>query len=407
MSGRNGYYIRFNLHHRLQHGLIALGVIMLIVTGFPLKYPELGFSHVMALLFGGPYGAAMMHRFFGLMMTVGVAYHILYLLYRFLKGDRSWEMIPTVRDVKEAYETLLYWLTIRPTLPRYGRYSFLEKLEYLGVGFGASIMVLTGIALWFPVYSTRILPNWVMELSFRAHSQEALLAATVIFLWHFYFVHLSPVEFPMNRTFLDGKYPLEHLRLNHPREYEELYGEEVPDSERAPHVGVLTTGVWRSLVYGGLATVALSLVSSWLLAARVLERSEPNAPITAEILTVRIPVPNFGIGPQEEPERDRASESWSLAGVLCTDCHKPPIDNGGELNFNHFLHSELKVGCTECHQVGHSDPAGLIDGPAACFRCHQERAPQVQFSCSRCHPASRDGQPLPPSHRELAGGEPD
>jgi len=135
------------------------------------------------------------------------------------------------------------------------------------------------------VNSTRILPNWVMELSFRAHSQEALLAATVIFLWHFYFVHLSPVEFPMNRTFLDGKYPLERLRLNHHREYEGLFGEEVPGSERAPHVGALTTGVWRSLVYGGLATVALSLVSIWLLAGVVVEnksipgryRSEPDA----------------------------------------------------------------------------------------------------------------------------------
>ena len=103
------------MHHRIQHGLIALSVIMLIMTGFPLKYPELGFSHAMALMFGGAYGAAMVHRFFGLMMSVAVAYHLLYLIYRYFRGDRSWEMIPTFRDVKEAYETLfeLPYMTVR------------------------------------------------------------------------------------------------------------------------------------------------------------------------------------------------------------------------------------------------------------------------------------------------------
>jgi formate dehydrogenase subunit gamma len=400
-GGNSGHYQRLNLHHRIQHGLIALSVIMLIMTGFPLKYPELGFSHAMALLFGGAYGSAMVHRFFGLMMSVAVAYHILYLIYRYFRGARSWEMIPTFRDVKEAYETLLYWLTIRPTLPRFGRYSFLEKLEYLGVGFGASIMVLTGIALWFPVYSTRILPNWVMELSFRAHSQEALLAATVIFLWHFYFVHLSPVEFPMNRSFLDGKYSIEHLRLNHPREYEQLYGEEVPDSERAPHVSRLTPSVWRAMVYGGLATIALSIVSSWLLAGRVLERSEPNAPITAEIFTVRVITPRPHAKDKGDTESAEGSALWSLSGVRCTDCHKPPIEGNGKVNFNHFLHTELKVGCTECHAVGHHDSAKLIGGPAACFRCHVERVPQIQFNCSKCHSSFDDSQPLPYSHTEL------
>ena len=399
----SGHYERLNFHHRIQHGLLAISIIALIMTGFPLKFPQLGFSKALVIIFGGAYGAAMVHRFFGLVMCASVAYHVIYLLYRYAKGDRSWAMVLTVRDAVEAYETLLYWLSIRKTLPRYGRYNYLEKLEYLGVAFGSSIMVLTGVALWFPIWATQLLPNWIMELSFRAHSQEALLAATVIFMWHFYFVHLSPVEFPMNTAFLDGKCSLKSLRYNHPREYEELYGEEVPEEERLPpHRTKLTPGVWRGLAYGSLATLLLCIGMSWVLAGRVLARSEPNAPIEAEILTVSLSAQR----PAKTPDEAVLGVAAGTNGVQpspfdhrCRDCHRRPIETSGKISFNHYLHSELKVVCVECHAVGHSDSRELVGGPAACYKCHERTRPDERFSCSSCHPGFDDSRPIPASHK--------
>jgi len=111
---------------------------------------------------------------------------------------------------------------LAPVRPRFGRYNFIEKFEYLAVGWGSVIMIGTGVLLWAPHVSLMFLPKWVMDIAFAVHSWEAILAFLAIIVWHMYNVHVNPAVFPMSRVWLTGRISLHELRENHPLEYERL-----------------------------------------------------------------------------------------------------------------------------------------------------------------------------------------
>jgi hypothetical protein len=80
----------------------------------------------------------------------------------------------------------------------------------------------TGLALWFPVFVTRLLPGWALNVATIIHSDEALLATGFIFTVHFFNTHLRPEKFPMDTVIFTGRMSLEELREDKPAEYESL-----------------------------------------------------------------------------------------------------------------------------------------------------------------------------------------
>jgi len=73
-------------------------------------------------------------------------------------------------------------------------------------------MAVTGLALWFKLYATRLVPRWVLGVFTTVHFFEAILATLAIFVWHFYFVIFDPDVYPVNWAWLDGKItPHQHL----------------------------------------------------------------------------------------------------------------------------------------------------------------------------------------------------
>jgi cytochrome b subunit of formate dehydrogenase len=79
-------------------------------------------------------------------------------------------------------------------------------------------MVTTGIIMWQKEIVTSFLPGYVINFALIAHSDEALLAALFLFIWHFYNVHFSTSVFPMGTVFLTGYLP-EHLMVEEHYEY--------------------------------------------------------------------------------------------------------------------------------------------------------------------------------------------
>jgi formate dehydrogenase subunit gamma len=79
-------------------------------------------------------------------------------------------------------------------------------------------MVATGLVMWQKEIVTSILPGYVINFALIAHSDEALLAALFLFIWHFYNVHFSTSVFPMGTVFLTGYLP-EHLMVEEHYEY--------------------------------------------------------------------------------------------------------------------------------------------------------------------------------------------
>jgi len=213
---------RLTLNQRIQHWCLITTFSTLMVTGLPLASPSSSISRSVVTYLGGMGARAVIHRTAAIALILIVAYHLLYVLFS-RKG--YWEfqqLLPGLLDARDIVVTLGFYLGFTPVRARFGRYNFIEKFEYLAVGWGSIVMIGTGALLWHPDLSLMLLPKWVMDVAFIVHSWEAILAFLAIIIWHMYNVHFNPAIFPMSRVWLTGKISLHDLRENHPLEYEHL-----------------------------------------------------------------------------------------------------------------------------------------------------------------------------------------
>jgi formate dehydrogenase gamma subunit len=233
------FVLRMGLGERCQHASLALSFMVLVYSGFALKFPD---TWLFAWLVALEKGAAIrgwVHRGAAIVMVLACLWHLAYLPTR---RGRSLvlDMFPRYEDVKEVLQNLGYLLGLRAEPPRFDRFSYIEKAEYWALIWGSMVMVVTGFALWFENLALRYAPKWTLDLATMVHYYEAWLATLAIIVWHFYMVIFNPDVYPMNWTWLTGKISTTMLRHEHPREYERLQTQE---NSEAPADGEDATSV--------------------------------------------------------------------------------------------------------------------------------------------------------------------
>jgi cytochrome b subunit of formate dehydrogenase len=226
------FYLRMSVFERWQHVLLGASFIVLVYTGFALKFPESWPFAWLVALAGGYAWRGWVHRGAALVMLFACLLHVIYLPTRRGRAHVL-TMLPRASDVKELLHNLGYLFGLRREGPSFDRFSYIEKAEYWAVVWGSVVMAITGFALWFETETLRLLPLWALDLATLIHYYEAWLASLAILVWHFYFVIFNPDVYPMNWTWLTGKISEEMLRHEHPREYERLRAQEEP----APNPG--------------------------------------------------------------------------------------------------------------------------------------------------------------------------
>jgi cytochrome b subunit of formate dehydrogenase len=212
---------RMPLHARIQHLLTIISVGTLMMTGLPLRYPNIGWLETI-LTFPGSFALrAWLHRAAAVLLIVLSVYHIFYVLCS-PTGHRDFmALLPTRQDGRDFIRTMKYYFGLAPDRPLFGRFSYVEKFEYLAIVWGSIVMILTGFILWFMVAAMMVLPKWAWDIARAMHGYEALLAFIAIIVWHFYCVHFNPSVFPMSKVWLTGKITLHQMKEEHPLEYEE------------------------------------------------------------------------------------------------------------------------------------------------------------------------------------------
>jgi len=222
-------FIRFSRLQRVLHISMIVSFMSLALTGLTLKFSYTKWASVLSHLLGGFETAGYIHRSAAVVMF-GVFITHLVDVYKLKKREyRSWRalllgpstMLPTPRDLDEFIATLK-WFVRRGPRPQYGRWTYWEKFDYFAVFWGIAVIGSTGLTLWFPVFFTRFLPGSFINVATIIHSDEALLATGFIFTVHFFNTHLRPEKFPMDITVFTGRVPLEELKRDKPREYQEL-----------------------------------------------------------------------------------------------------------------------------------------------------------------------------------------
>jgi formate dehydrogenase subunit gamma len=231
------YFYKFTPIQRAQHITIASCVILLVLTGMPLKFHDASWAPYLYALFGGIKVAPVVHKIAGTVLMLLFMFHLIYVFYcivtemiiplkkkkqlrvgTVLKSLVTHPIMPSFKDVRDIIDLLKYYLFLTTERPAGAKFTWKEKFDYWAPFWGIVIMVTTGIIMWQKEIVTSILPGYVINFALIAHSDEALLAALFLFIWHFYNVHFSTSVFPMGTVFLTGYLP-EHLMVEEHYEY--------------------------------------------------------------------------------------------------------------------------------------------------------------------------------------------
>ena len=220
------FYPRISLNQRVQHIILMISVIILIVTGLPIKFHESAWAKIFFPALGGIGTVRLLHRV-GAVGLIGIAlYHLLYLAFCKEGRETFRELMPRTKDLKDVWMMVNFLLGRESEKPKMGKFTYIEKFDYWAVYWGMVIMVGSGLILWFVNYALKIFPKFVADIATEAHSDEALLATLAIIIWHLYNAHLNPDKFPMNKSWLSGKISEEEMKKEHYLEWEKIQKEQ-------------------------------------------------------------------------------------------------------------------------------------------------------------------------------------
>ncbi len=205
---------RFTLNQRIQHIIFFASFILLAYTGFPLKFPDVWWSQWMIASVGGFDNRTFIHHYSGLAMIGVSIYHV---IYHVIIEKPRFDVLFNLTDIRDFKQQMLYYFRYSDEHPKFGRYTWKQKFEYFGGGFGAAVMGITGLILWYPFEVMKYLPLSIVQIGYLFHTWEAVLASIAIFIGHFYDEHFG--KFP-NLSWLTGNISEEEMRHEHPIEYE-------------------------------------------------------------------------------------------------------------------------------------------------------------------------------------------
>ena len=221
-SLRRRSVVRFDRFQMIHHMVLAVSFIVLVITGFALRYPDAAWVQLTAHLGLTEPMRSTIHRAAGVLLVVFGIWHVIWILTS-RHGRREMKaMFPKWKDFRDLVNNLRYHTFRSKRQPWIGRYGYPEKVEYWSLVWGIMLMTLTGLVLWFPEATARFFPSWTIAASQTIHFYEAWLAALAIVVWHFFFVIFHPDVYPMNWAWITGRFTEEHVKHHHPAWYEEL-----------------------------------------------------------------------------------------------------------------------------------------------------------------------------------------
>ena len=224
LKDKKKYYLRMTLNERVQHFIMLTSFIALVISGFALKYPDAWWVVPLRHLLGEAAfeTRSITHRVFGILMILVSFYHFYYLGFTKRGKQLFLDFLPNLKDIKDTIINIKYLLGISKEKPQFGRFNYMEKVEYWALIWGVGVMSLTGLMLFFNTFFLSKLPIIFLDAATLIHLYEAWLATLSIVVWHFYFVIFNPEVFPLNNAFLTGVLSEEEMKHEHPIELEKL-----------------------------------------------------------------------------------------------------------------------------------------------------------------------------------------
>jgi len=212
---------RFTSGQRWEHLILLVSFTILLLTGLPQKNRDYTWSQFLLSTPERLYLVQRIHRVAAILLTAEVLYHLSHAISLMARRSLPGDMLPTMQDLRDAWQMIRYLLFLTRQKPAFGKYNFEQKFTYWFLFFGIGIMVISGFILWFPEAITRLFPGTVIPAAFLAHSNEAIVATVFVTIWHFYHVHFER----LNLSIFTGRLSEQEMREYHRAEFQRLTGE--------------------------------------------------------------------------------------------------------------------------------------------------------------------------------------
>ena len=216
-------YLRMNANERIQHAVMAGSFILLVITGFMLRFPHTWWvSHITDLSSDAFEYRSFIHRFAAILMVGVSLYHIFYISVTKRGKQLIKDLFPRYKDLQDAIGVARYNLGLSKEKPKLDRFSYVEKAEYWALIWGTIVMTITGFIMWFENTFIGLFTKLGWDIANVIHYYEAWLAFLSIIVWHFYFVIFNPDVYPMSVAWFKGTITEEEMAEEHPLELERI-----------------------------------------------------------------------------------------------------------------------------------------------------------------------------------------
>ena len=274
---------RFTRSDRLEHWVQVIAFTGLAITGLIQMWSESAFPKAIIAGLGGINSTRFIHRTLSIVVLIAIAYHLGTAGYRFYVERIGKQMLPNLGDVRAAAHSVSYNLGFRRDRAMEGKFTFSEKLEYWSIIWGTVIMAVTGLMMWNPIATTRILPGELIPAAKAAHGGEAILAVLAILVWHTYFVHVRR----FNKSIFVGYLDEDEMIDEHPVQLAAI--ESGDDTVTIPPETVRRRRRVFFPVYVAVVVLAAGLVLAFLSYQEIAITTVDPPQVDAEIYTPYVP----------------------------------------------------------------------------------------------------------------------
>ncbi len=221
------YYQRWTPLWVWAHLLFAGSVILLVVTGLALVFPDTAWAPILERALGGPTVAGIVHRIAAVVMTAVFVAHIIYIAVHIARNWNSFKLfgpyslLPNLQDGRD-FVAMFKWFFGRAPRPTFDHWTYQQKVDYWAPFWGIAMLAATGAVLWFKTLTAAYLPGWMFNIATSLHGEEALLAAIYLFTVHYFSNHWRPDKFPLDIVIFTGAMPIEEFKREYAVEYHRL-----------------------------------------------------------------------------------------------------------------------------------------------------------------------------------------
>lgn len=276
------WFTRFVPFERFLHFLVVTSFLLLVLTGMPLKFYYTDWAKVLFNILGGVDVARSLHHFGAVITFLYFGLHVLDRLIAMFKGRKAVldpdtgkfsfrrligiafgpdSMLPSIHDWRD-FVAHQKWFFGKGEKPQFDRWTYWEKFDYLAVFWGVFIIGLSGLVMWFPIFFTKFLPGWSINVALLVHSDEALLAAGFIFTFHFFNTHFRLEKLPMDTVIFSGRISKAEMLHERKRWYDRLVKEGRLEEHRVKDEWESWKRIAKAFGYGffGLGLILLAMI---------------------------------------------------------------------------------------------------------------------------------------------------